>query len=771
MVKSPQPYRTSLQPSVSRWRALVVDDDARVRVRVSELLRARGYQVQEAETAEKALAYHVATPFDLVVLDWVLPGLDGLALCKRIRGIPGADVAVLMMTSRQGPENLQRILDAGATDYISKPVDDAALATRVTIVERRLHAQRARRLAETQLRLSEARLTAVVSNTADGVLSVDTHLHTVMMNDAAAELLATIGTRARPAYDLIDALPPSLRAQAREDIAAALSGEPTRAEWSVEGGGVVEVSIQAIEEDDARTGAVLAIRDVSERKRAEQDREESRQQLRRLLDLLPDAVVLSDAGKIVFANAALRRLLGLDAHASVDGESLHDHLEQEDDAHTVISTDAGALVTRKASIRNGSQMTFIEVVSGPMLVHDGVPLELTVLRDVTAKRKVESQLLLADRLASTGILAAGVAHEINNPLAAVLANVDYLVAELEQGRMPDDLLELVGEVRESALRMQTVVRDLGQVAGDSSAELEPVDVHSVVDAVAQMASNQIRHRASFEKRYGTIPPVLANESRLAQVMLNLLLNAAEALPLGEADKNCISVTTRTNDAGDVVIEVADTGRGIPVDLASRVFDPFFSTKSIGEGTGLGLAICHSVVRDFGGSIVVANPGSQEGAVMRVSLPASVGDAKRRTSVPPPSRAVAPVPARLLVVDDEALVRRSLKRALSPHKVVEASGGREALSILATESFDLILCDLMMPDVTGMQLYQLLKESHPGIESRVVFITGGAFTTDARRFVETVPNPVVTKPFDLAEVRQLVQRGIEAVRSGRAVSSD
>jgi CheY-like chemotaxis protein/anti-sigma regulatory factor (Ser/Thr protein kinase) len=269
-----------------------------------------------------------------------------------------------------------------------------------------------------------------------------------------------------------------------------------------------------------------------------------------------------------------------------------------------------------------------------------------------------------------------------------------------------------------------------------------------------MAQNEIRHRARLIKDYRQVPPVDANESHIGQVILNLIVNAAQSIPEGHAGENQIRVGTRTSDRGGVVIEVADTGSGIAPENLARIFDPFFSTKPAGVGTGLGLAICKRIVDELGGQIEVESEVGK-GTTFRVLLPAASarrGLAGART-VPP----LYVVRGRVLVVDDDAAIGRSLARSLSEHhEIFVTTQGEEALQwIVAGERFDAILSDLMMPDMSGMELHRELQTIAPDHAERMIFLTGGAFTPAARAFLDGVANPRIEKPMELTNLLAII----------------
>jgi CheY-like chemotaxis protein len=259
-----------------------------------------------------------------------------------------------------------------------------------------------------------------------------------------------------------------------------------------------------------------------------------------------------------------------------------------------------------------------------------------------------------------------------------------------------------------------------------------------------------------------VPPVLGNAHRVGQVFLNLLVNAARAIPPGEPGKHLVQATTALDPDGRVRIEISDTGAGIPADVLPRIFDPFFTTRAIGKGLGLGLAIVHGIVTDLDGEVVVrSEPGL--GSTFTVLLPPARHGAAlaaiRPLLTPEPMPAVLPVPGEgtdILVIDDEPMVGRAITRMLSPpHRVACVGSAAEALALLPTRRFDTIVCDLMMPEMTGMELYERMLAETPALAARMVFLTGGAFTREAAEFLESVPNPRLEKPFTPAQLRAVV----------------
>jgi CheY-like chemotaxis protein len=319
----------------------------------------------------------------------------------------------------------------------------------------------------------------------------------------------------------------------------------------------------------------------------------------------------------------------------------------------------------------------------------------------------------------------------------------------------DALAALLRDAQEAAERVRLIVRDLKVFSRPEDAETRgPVDIRRALESAIRMTSNEIRHRARLTWDYGDVAPVNGNESRLGQVFLNLIVNAAQAIPEGDAANNEIKIVTRMDSSGGVAIEFHDTGAGIPAEVLPHIFDAFFTTKATALGTGLGLAICHRIVAEHDGEISVKSQ-TGSGTVFRVVLRAENRQVAEPAAILPeirPTRA-----GRVLVVDDEQMLCNTIERILgAEHDVTTVTSARDALSRLgAGERFDLILCDLMMPEMTGMDLYDELQRSMTDQAAKFIFMSGGAFTENARAFLARSSNKVIDKPFRGAALRQVV----------------
>jgi two-component system cell cycle sensor histidine kinase/response regulator CckA len=401
-----------------------------------------------------------------------------------------------------------------------------------------------------------------------------------------------------------------------------------------------------------------------------------------------------------------------------------------------------------------------------------------VFRDVSEARKLRERVALSERMASLGTLAAGVAHEINNPLTYVLGNASAVARELEQlnravrerRESAGALLELVAErthslsealveIQDGAERIRGIVVDLRAFSRPESAE-RPGDVRSALDWALRVIEPELRARAELVTHLEPLPGVKRSGGNLGQVFLNLLLNAVQAVTASAAHAHVIEVSTSVDPVGFVVVDVKDTGVGMTPDVLKRIFEPFFTTNPVGKGSGLGLSICHGIVSAAGGEIEVeSTPGA--GSRFRVRLPIDFHSEPPRESIPQPGSERR---ARILVVDDEPQVGTAIRRILNAHEVVATTRAAEALELIAKGGdFELVLCDLAMAEISGRQFYERLSVEHPEYGERVIFMSGGAFSPDLERFLKSTTRPCFPKPFGAAELRDRVNALLKSSR--------
>jgi two-component system cell cycle sensor histidine kinase/response regulator CckA len=633
----------------------------------------------------------------------------------------------------------------------------------------------ARKRAEDARRRSEEILSATLHSIGDAVIATDVEGRVTLMNAVAERLTgySLAEARGRPLDDIFRIVHEETRRPVESPVTLVLQK-----------GGVVGlanhttlIAKDGTERPIADSGApirsaqgelhgvVLVFRDMSEEREAELALQRSESRLRSFYESAPFMMgileVWGDDAVIVSCNPNAAALYGktvpevVGRRASELGAPFAGRrlvAEQIQEAHAQQRTMRFRYPRESATGLRVLHVTVAPLPSSP----GGQPMVSYIMEDVTDIEEMQARLMLSDRMASLGTLAAGVAHEINNPLAYVATNLDLLQSQGAARAAGDDLALAVAQAREGVERVQQIVKGLRMFSRGDDDKREPLKVTGVIESAIKMAWNEIRHRAEIERDFGDPPRVIANEARLGQLFLNLLVNAAHAIPEGHAGENKIRVMTRFAPPDRVIIEVSDTGVGIAKDVLQHIFDPFFTTRPVGGGMGMGLSICHGIVKVLGGEITVESEVSK-GSTFRVSLPAAL-DASR-SSAPPPEPLSAPRRGRVLIVDDEPLLRMSLRALLgSDHDVTTATSAREVLDRIAKgERFDVLLCDLMMPEMTGMDLHDHLSEAAPDQAMRMVFLTGGVFTTRAQAFLERVPNLCLEKPFSIDGLRGVIQR--------------
>ena len=518
----------------------------------------------------------------------------------------------------------------------------------------------------------------------------------------------------------------------------------------------------------------LMSKELTERNQALRDelgaRKRGEEELLRILENLPQAIMVRDGDRIVYVNGTSLRLLkhtnasevvgrqALDLVAPADREAVAVHSAQAAEGLPIARRELRLLAADGSTVL--VERSMVEQVD-----FGGKPCVLVAYTNVSLLRELQSHVQIADRMASLGTMAAGVAHEINNPLAYVLANLDYAIETIDAARVRvgpeaqfDDCMAALADAKSGARRVQKIVSSLKTFSRVDEDARAPIAINDVLETAIQLSMNQLRHSARLVRRFESSPIVFANEGRLAQVFVNLLINAAQAIPDEKRNSATITVRTRVSTKDRAVVEITDTGAGIPAYVLPRIFEPFFTTKPHGIGTGLGLSICHGIVQALGGSMEVESKVG-EGTTFRVTLPRRARGTSISSSRPAtPSPRTPPLRARVMVVDDEEAIGAAVRRVLLEHDVVTAPDARTALRIMREgQPFDVVLCDIMMPDVTGAELFDAVKSKDPRQASRFIFLTGGAFTAQTQEFMEKAEQPKLMKPFSAADIRDAVAR--------------
>jgi len=522
----------------------------------------------------------------------------------------------------------------------------------------------------------------------------------------------------------------------------------------------VDVALGTVELD-GRAGAVLFLNDVSDRRMAELALRRSEARFRALVTSAPDAILILRWPYILFVNPAGARLLELDSCDDAVGVDIRKRLspEQIEIAERRLQLQAtGARVVAPHEYHslaaNGKQVA-VDVSTMPIEFENG-PATLVYARDVTERNVILQRLREAEKLTAVHSLAAGVAHEINNPLSYVLLNLEFLERELpDLGGDPARVAALqrrLADTRHGAERVKHIVRDLQALTRKDEVIRGQVELDQVLDHTLHVLRRELLPGISVQTDYSEVPCVLGNPTRLEQLFSNLLLNSVHALRESERPERWLKVTLRTGD-GYVLAEISDNGCGMTDQVLSRAFEPFFTTKALGIGAGLGLAICRRIVDDLAGRIEVhSRPLS--GTTVRVFLPSCETETVSEQTI---------ARGRVLLVDDERAVAESLRHALHDDLDVETAGSaRDARALLeAGKQFDAVLCDLTMPEETGADFFEYVRARYPSLAKRFVFMSGGVFHPNTHAFLENSGCVHVEKPFSLDHLRALLAQLIAA----------
>ena len=626
--------------------------------------------------------------------------------------------------------------------------------------------ERLRREASEQARL----MRLILDNMNEGVLVVDREHRVLLHNKSSVTLApAEVGSQIEDRIARLRVSAPDgetrLRVEDTPLIRAANGESIDDAEICVRAPGTGElrrfhVTARPLFSDSGELGGGMVVfRDITEERRAEQEILESRSQWQSLVEHAPDFILNVDRDGIVrsinriASGFATEDVLGTPLGAGVPPEE-HEKIQRAlQDCITKGESTAYEVPTSTAD----GGLRWYSTVLGPIRRSGEITGAVVIARDITEKKLTESQLIGADRMASLGALASGIAHEINSPLASLFVNLTLACRDAEVAAAGHELcaplLDELNDTREAAERMRQIVQDLRIFTARDGERRGAVNVEELLESTLRSARYEIRHRARLVTEYGKVPLVLADEARLGQVFLNLVLNATQAIREGNAPGNEIRVTTSVDDSNRVVVRIADTGEGIPPEAQGHVFTPLFTTKPRGLVTGLGLSVCQKIVTEMGGEISFHSEVGR-GTEFRVVLPRSPDQVHPVTHKPPP---VASRRARVLVIDDEPAVAGAIRRVLAPdHDITVVDSGAHCLELLrGGATFDVVFCDVLMPQMSGIELYQEVARTLPEQARRFVFVTGGSFTARAQDFLESVPNRHVEKPFQIGTLKAVV----------------
>jgi two-component system NtrC family sensor kinase len=595
----------------------------------------------------------------------------------------------------------------------------------------------------------------IVAALADAVVVTDLDRHIVTVNRAAAELFGR-PLEDLPGMALDDLVAVTERPVVIERERRAYAGEEQRYETRVlrHNGNErdVAVSTTPLVREGQLIGTVATLRDITDSKTAQHARARSESRYRNLFESASDAIATFDAnGRFTTFNQAAENISGYRRDELIGqwfAPMLPDDELPKALAHfqKALAGETGLFET--TFIRRDGDVRTIQVTYSTPQKDEEV---LCVIRDVTDQKMLQEQLIQSEKMSAIGQLVSGVAHELNNPLAGISAFAQLLLTEK---RFPPDQRTAAEMIYAEARRASRIVQNLLTFARQHKPERASTSINQVLDDTLELRGYELRVRGiEVSRQYDEgLPETMADAHQLQQVFLNLITNAEQAMEKRQRDAQHLVVRT-LRSGGVIRIEVEDTGPGIPANLLERIFNPFFTTKPTGSGTGLGLSISLGIVREHGGRIWAENV-SGSGARFIIELPLVTprlsGESGQVLTAPALGERL-----RILVVDDEASVRVALQRyfASRGHEVETTASGKDGLARLREGVFDAVVVDMRMPDLSGEQIYDELRNRDPGHAERVIFTTGQLVDEQVRAFLASTGRPYIPKPFEFTAFDQ------------------
>lgn len=751
-------------------KALVVEDDYATQLIIGEILKACGHQPIMVTTAEEAQAVYLRESCDLLILDWLLPGMSGLEFCRWLRYQPQGDRPyILMATAKDKAQDLHEVLSAGANDYISKPLDFSLLKIRLLVANQQIQLMNQRHSMEDAMRESEQRFRSMANSAPVMLWMSKPDIQHDFFNDPWLDF------RGRDAAEEIgegwlEGVHPDDIETCRGihhnkfgtlvdyDIEYRLLRHDGEYRWILETGRPYGVS------DNTCIGYVGSCVDITDQKRANDELRIFGEAIRSINEVvvITDSYLEPPGPQIVFVNEAFTRHTGYTAE-EVIGKTpriLQGPRTERAFLDQLKSTLQQGQPFRAETInhrKDGSEYE-VDVQISPVRDAEGhITHYIAIERDLTDLRKQEREMLRSAKLESLGLLAGGIAHDFNNLLMTIGGNISLAKLQLPHD---DPKKEFLGEAEAATRR----AADLAHQLLTFSKGGEPVkSICNLDDLVRKTVSFNLR--GSKVKEEFTIEPDLwrarVDENQIAQVFDNLVINAREAM---EKDGGVLHVSaenvTLANEFGHLLapgayikISVHDEGPGIPAEIVSKIFDPYFTTKE--TGTGLGLAAVYSICRRHAG-LVTADSQPGAGATFHVYLPATQEKAQKRHNQP---HAWVRGNGRILIMDDEATIRKVMRKTLTKlgYEVEEAQDGQEALdlqekAIAIDQPFDVVCLDLTIPGgMGGDRVIGTMRERDP--ELKAVACSGYSDNPIIANYREHGFCAVLRKPFNLHELAE------------------
>jgi PAS domain S-box-containing protein len=705
-----------------------------------------------------------------------LLGMDSLSLiASQDRNRVRRNAVKMLKGERSSPYEYRFVNRDGETRWAMETVASiqyrgrrAALGNFMDITERKQ--------AEEALWESERRYRLLAENVTDVIWTTDMNLRPTYLSPSITRLLGYSLEEAM-SHSMEESLTPaSLEIAAKAFVEALtvkgmeekeqLRLQPLEVELYRKDGSTVwaEVTISSLRDKDGQRIGFLGVdRDITERKQAEEALRESEEKFRHLAEEISDGIAVILGGKIYWVNQAFCDTFGY-TREELLGKGV-DYLTVPEELPSLTKLTKARRTRRNFPSRYETigkckdGRTISVEVSAKQITFEGKQAIQIATRDITERkqaeaerREMEQKAQIQSRLASVGEMASGIAHEVNNPLASVVGFSELLMDR----DLPKDIREDIKTIHQGAQRVASIVKRLLTFARQQKPERDYININDIITTTLnlrayEMETSNIKVITQLDP---DLPRTIADGGQLQQVFLNIILNAETEMKSAHGKGN-LFIKTETID-NTLRISFKDDGPGIVKENLERIFDPFFTTREVGKGTGLGLSICHGIVTEHGGRIYAqSKPG--KGATFIVELPIVTKPEQLKLAEPTAGESEEVDRANILVVDDEPAILRFLSRVLTKegYQVETVDNGDDALESLESKRYSLILLDIKLPGVSGIEIYKRIQKMSQSLARRVVFVTGDVMGTDTKDFLSRTKAPYIVKPFDTAQLKKKI----------------
>jgi len=677
----------------------------------------------------------------------------GLTMCCRVEVLNR--LSAILCLVHEAPHNSEQ---PGVKDFLELACNQiATLIVNVNMYQESQREIAKRKRIAMALQESEQQYRQLFEDISDAIMVFSPQLKFLDCNEVTLQRLG-YSRKEFLRSKITDIVHPDFHKALDENLKEVWQGENivVEAKYQCKDGSIILVEVNSHKIEYKNKTAVLAVvRDISERKQAEE-------LFKTMANNSTIGVYVVQDRKFVFVNPPFQKFTGFTQDELLEADPLSFvHPEDKDaaknDAVQMLKGNRTSPYEFRIVGKNGEMIWTLETATS--IDYEGKRATLGNTMDITERKQAEErekllqqELIMSSRLASIGEMAAGIAHEINNPLTGVLGFSDLLMNK----NIPEDIRKYVNIINEGAQRVASITSRMLSYAHQSKAEYTTVDINDVINTTIEMQtytakSSNIQINTQLDP---DLPPTIADAGQLQQVFLNIILNANVEMTEAHNSGNLLIKTGRTDKT--IWISFKDDGPGIAKENLDKIFDPFFTTREIGKGVGLGLSVCYGIVNQHGGKIYTESTLGK-GATFIVELPIVIKAEQLKLAAPTDKEPELVSGAKILIVDDDSIVCQFLTDMLGgeEHEIEIANNGNDALERLSNNDYNLILMDIKLPDINGIELYKHLQKTAKSLVKRIIFITGDTMATGTMNFLNKTKAPYVTKPFDTKKLKRII----------------